>query len=147
MSLPDPERGLVVKYGYLWHADARDGHQEGKDRPCLIVAVTAKDDGRVIASVAPITHSQPRDSDSACPVPQQTAHRLGLDHDQSWIVTTEVNRFEWPGAGQPRQVDVWLHALRLAAGRARSTARKRGTTTPEGDQSRRVTCQSFARST
>ena len=112
MSLPDPERGLVVKYGYLWHADARDGHQEGKDRPCLIVAVTAKDDGRVIASVAPITHSQPRDSDSACPVPQQTAHRLGLDHDQSWIVTTEVNRFEWPGADlRPVSRDRWTYGF------------------------------------
>ncbi|HTY50525.1 MAG TPA: hypothetical protein VMB48_12625 [Steroidobacteraceae bacterium] len=30
-------------------------------------------------------------------IPQATKRRLDLDAERSWIVTTEFNRFTWPG--------------------------------------------------
>ena len=30
-------------------------------------------------------------------MPPRVKQHLGLDKEQSWIVTTEVNRFVWPG--------------------------------------------------
>ena len=30
-------------------------------------------------------------------IPQATKRRLGLDADRSWIITTELNQFTWPG--------------------------------------------------
>jgi hypothetical protein len=30
-------------------------------------------------------------------IPQATKQRLGLDAERSWIITTELNRFNWPG--------------------------------------------------
>ena len=30
-------------------------------------------------------------------IPQATKKRLGLDTERSWIVTSEVNAFTWPG--------------------------------------------------
>ena len=38
MSLPEPERGLVIRYSYLWKSEHDEGRDEGiKDRPCAIV--------------------------------------------------------------------------------------------------------------
>ena len=30
-------------------------------------------------------------------IPPATKRRLGLDAERSWIITTEFNRFTWPG--------------------------------------------------
>jgi hypothetical protein len=30
-------------------------------------------------------------------IPRATKQRLGLDKERSWIITTELNRFVWPG--------------------------------------------------
>lgn len=38
MPLPVPVPGLVIRYGYLWHSEHLAGREEGKDRPCAIVA-------------------------------------------------------------------------------------------------------------
>jgi hypothetical protein len=39
MALPEPERGLVISYSYLWSHEAAEGAEEGrKNRPCVIVA-------------------------------------------------------------------------------------------------------------
>jgi hypothetical protein len=38
VQVPTPEPGLVIRYSYLWHAEARDGKEEGsKDRRCVII--------------------------------------------------------------------------------------------------------------
>lgn len=93
MKIPKPEEGLVINYSYLWHQEAALGREEGrKDRPCAVILASQGD--RV--AVAPITHTPPKGSE-AIEVPPQVKKQLGLDDQRSWIVTTEVNHFTWPG--------------------------------------------------
>ena len=97
--IPEPESGLVISYAYLWHSEASRGRDEGsKYRPAVVVLATQdKPDGGKAVLVAPVTHRPPDDPAMAVEIPPQTKRRLGLDADRSWIVVSEVNRFEWPG--------------------------------------------------
>jgi mRNA-degrading endonuclease toxin of MazEF toxin-antitoxin module len=99
MALPPPVPGLVIRYSYLWTHEAAAGREEGrKDRPCVIVlAVQPRDDGALFVTVAPVTHTPPVAANQAVEIPAETKLRLGLDSQPSWIVTTEVNSFTWPG--------------------------------------------------
>lgn len=99
MSLPKPEQGLVIRYSYLWHSEARRGQEEGrKDRPCAVVlALTQASSGALRVMVAPITHTPPGRDSTARELPPRVAQHLGLDEARSWIVTSEVNVFTWPG--------------------------------------------------
>lgn len=99
MSLPKPEQGLVIRYSYLWHSEARRGQEEGvKDRPCAVVlAVTQGPNDELRVMVAPITHTPPGSDGKARELPPKVAQHLGLDEAPSWIVTSEVNMFTWPG--------------------------------------------------
>lgn len=93
-----PGVGSVIRYSYLWAKEAERGQDEGlKDRPCAVVVSTVTDDGEAILLVLPITHSPPAARDLAVEIPAATKARLGLDDARSWIVTTEYNRFVWPG--------------------------------------------------
>jgi hypothetical protein len=97
VALPEPVPGLVISYSYLWHDQRRAGNDEGrKVRPCAIVVATTDEDGDTKVYAAPITHSRPNDA-HAVELPLQVKRRLGLDDAQSWIVTSELNRFVWPG--------------------------------------------------
>jgi hypothetical protein len=49
--------------------------------------------------VIPITHTPPADPGDAVEIPQPVKERLKLDDERSWIVSTESNRFLWPGPG------------------------------------------------
>jgi PemK-like, MazF-like toxin of type II toxin-antitoxin system len=98
VELPEPEQGLVFCYSYLWRSEAERGRAEGrKDRPCAVVLAVKREGVNARVYVAPITHSPPEDKDHAVEIPAQTKQRLKLDNAQSWIVTTEVNVFTWPG--------------------------------------------------
>ena len=98
MPLPDPVPGLVISYAYLWRDQRDQGREEGvKDRPCVVVLAVLQREGERIVTVAPITHTPPRQPGEAVEVPAATKRRLGLDDARSWIVATEVNRFPWPG--------------------------------------------------
>lgn len=99
MSLPEPHPGLVIRYAYLWKREFDQGREEGsKDRPCAIVmTVTADEAGMRQVLVLPITHAQPYDAADAVEIPAATKQRLGLDGERSWIMTSEVNEFVWPG--------------------------------------------------
>ncbi len=98
MPLPDPVPGLVISYAYLWRDQQDQGREEGaKDRPCVVVLAVKLEDGERIVTVAPITHTPPRDAPDAVELPAATKRRLGLDDARSWIVATELNRFLWPG--------------------------------------------------
>ena len=99
MPIPNPEPGLVVSYAYLWHREYQHGQEEGrKDRPTVIVlAVEREDDGAIVVTVLPITHSPPRDPSSAVEIPTSVKQHLDLDDDRSWIVVSEGNEFLWPG--------------------------------------------------
>lgn len=94
MALPKPEIGLVIRLAYLWSHDYYEGRSEAsKDRPCVIVSCT--NEGRVF--VFPITHSSPREADTAIELPPRVKAHLGLDEAPSWIIIDECNSFDWPG--------------------------------------------------
>ena len=98
MPLPIPEAGLVISYGYLWRSEYEQGRESGtKDRPCAIVLTARDQDGDIVVTVVPVTHSPPLDANDAVEIPAPTRRRLGLDDAPSWIVVSEVNRFVWPG--------------------------------------------------
>jgi hypothetical protein len=48
-------------------------------------------------TVAPITHTVPRDPDLAVEIPAKVKRHLSLDDRRSWIVLDEFNEFAWPG--------------------------------------------------
>ena len=96
MGLPEPQPGLVIRYAYLWADEHERGREEAsKDRPCVVVVATERQDGQLLVTVVPITHAPQAQGSVA--LPAATKARLGLDEDASWIVCTEVNRFTWPG--------------------------------------------------
>ena len=105
MALPPPEVGLVIRYSYLWHHEAMKGAEEGlKDRPCVVVL--ASQDDRVV--VAPITHTPPTKGMAAVELPSTIKAQLGLDHERSWVVTNDVNHFQWPGTDlRPAKGQEW----------------------------------------
>ena len=93
-----PEPGLVIRYSYLWAAEAAEGRDDGvKDRPCAVVLVIREVGRRPRVRVLPVTHSAPIDPNSAMEIPPETKRRLGLDDAKSWIVLNEANDFSWPG--------------------------------------------------
>ncbi len=97
-SFLEPKPGLVIRYAYLWRSEADKGYDEGvKDRPCAVVLATRREVNKTIVMVAPITHSQPGDASACIEIPTASKMRLGLDDERSWIVTSEVNVFTWPG--------------------------------------------------
>jgi hypothetical protein len=98
VPLPEPVPGLVISYAYLWHGEQELGREEGvKDRPCVVILAVKHEDGQRIVTVAPITHTPPRNAIDAIELPIATKHRLGLDDHKSWMVAAELNRFLWPG--------------------------------------------------
>lgn len=98
MALPEPQPSLVIRYSYLWWDEARRGQEEGrKNRPAVIVLTIVEDSGDKRVLVVPVTHTQPDDPSHGVEIPAATKKRLGLDDERSWIVTTELNRFVWPG--------------------------------------------------
>jgi len=99
MPIPNPEPGLVISYGYLWHHEHRAGREEGqKDRPSVIVlAVECAPDGATIVTVLPITHSPPKVPTLVVEIPLPIKRHLGLNDDRSWIIVDEGNEFLWPG--------------------------------------------------
>ena len=98
MAFPIPQPGQVIRYTYLWWNEARTGRQDGaKDRPCGIVLTRLTDAGRTVAYVLPITHTPPLKNENGVEIPPATKRRLGLDAERSWIITTELNQFTWPG--------------------------------------------------
>jgi hypothetical protein len=98
MPFPAPHPGLVLHYAYLWHAEHKQGQEEGiKDRPCVIVLTAEDANGETVVTVLPVTHTPPFDPAAAVEIPLATKQRLGLDSEKSWVICSEINRFVWPG--------------------------------------------------
>lgn len=97
MAIRPPEPGTVIHLSYLWADEQAQGREEGtKDRPCVIVITTRQVEGATLVTVVPVTSSP--QSDNALEIPPEIKARLGLDPGKlSWVVCSEVNRFEWPG--------------------------------------------------
>jgi hypothetical protein len=93
-----PQPGQVIRYAYLWWSEARIGREHGaKDRPCGVILTRITKAGTTVASVLPITHTPPLKDEDGIEIPQATKRRIGLDAERSWIITTELNQFAWPG--------------------------------------------------
>ena len=76
------------------------------------MAVEGADDETKTVWVAPITRTSPEDRETAIEIPIATKRRLGLGADRSWIVLSEVNRFEWPGLDlRPVVQGKWAYGL------------------------------------
>ena len=98
MTLPTPERGLVISYAYLWRSEHEQGREEGiEDRPCVIILAIEDEGGKSLVTVAPVTHAEPARPEEAVEIPLVTKRRLGLDAGRSWVVVSEGNRVTWPG--------------------------------------------------
>lgn len=98
MAIPAPEVGLVISYGYLWRHELLSGLEEGrKDRPCVIILSVGREGEAQIVTVAAITHSDPVAPNIGIEIPQRVKLHLGLDHEKSWVILSEVNQFTWPG--------------------------------------------------
>ena len=98
MPLPRPEPGLVIHYQYLWRHEHEAGDEQGsKRRPCAIIVAVANRNGRIETVVAPIAHRQPLPPAGGVEIPHRVKRYLGLDDERSWIITTDLNVFEWPG--------------------------------------------------
>ena len=92
-----PEPADVLSYAYLWADEAEKGQEEGlKDRPVVVVVARITAGDRTELLVAPVTHAEPKPGEGV-EMPPPVKRHLGLDRDRSWIVTTELNRFNWPG--------------------------------------------------
>ncbi len=98
MTLPQPVPSLVIRYNYLWADEAADGKIEGgKVRPSAVIVAATDDQGDVTVFAAPITHTPPTDPSFGIEIPVATRKRLGLDQEPCWVMTTELNKFAWPG--------------------------------------------------
>ena len=62
-----------------------------------MLAVDRPADGATVVTVAPITHRAPEDPKAAVEMPPPLKDRLGLDHERSWVIVSEGNKFVWPG--------------------------------------------------
>jgi len=71
------------------------GRRQGSALRCRLATRRAGQALTVV--VAPITHAAPRNPDAAIEIPAAVKVRLKLDAARSWIVTSEVNVFRWPG--------------------------------------------------
>jgi hypothetical protein len=98
VTFPEPGPGLVIRYSYLWRSEEIAGRREGiKDRPCAVLVAVLDKRGRKRVAVLPVTHTAPARSSDAVEIPSPTKMHLGMDDARSWIVTTEMNIFDWPG--------------------------------------------------
>jgi hypothetical protein len=100
VAKPPPQGGLVIRYDYLWLAEEWEGREEGaKTRPCaIVVTVQGVAAGPLRAVVCGITHARPTDDEGIRIPPAVKAH-LGLDDEESWIITSEVNLVDWDDPG------------------------------------------------
>lgn len=91
-----PTPGLVIRYDFLWKEEHLSGQESGlKDRPCSIIIAKLQAESHVVL-VCPITHTPPKGVETAIEMPPKVARYLGLDHDQMWVKTHQVNKIIWP---------------------------------------------------
>lgn len=89
----------MLNYAYLWDYEAQRGQTEGlKNRPSVVVVATTRVGDKLDVVVCPITSQKPKSGNDYVEIPPGIKLHLGLtDRDESFVVTTEINRFVWPG--------------------------------------------------
>ena len=68
-----------------------------KDRPVVVVIARKAVGADTELLVVPVTTQPPQNPSEAFEIPHSVKAHLGLDAARCWIMTTEVNRFKWPG--------------------------------------------------
>lgn len=96
MPIPAPEVGLVIRYGYLWRAEADRRQDQSKDRPACIVAAVTRAEGEINVVLLPVTRRRPRPATPAIELPPKVKAHLGLGPERSWIIAAECNLDIWP---------------------------------------------------
>jgi hypothetical protein len=98
MVLEPPKPGQVIGYRYLWWSEYRRGHEAGvKERPCAVVYAVKNIGNTTRVYVLPVTHTKPLNTEDGSELLPQWKQHLGLDSQPSWVITSELNHFEWPG--------------------------------------------------
>lgn len=146
--LAEVRPGLVLAYSFLWRREFEAGRIEGvKVRPTVVVLAAKPETGTRPALVyaAAITHSRPGSENEGVEVLPAVKRRLALDADASFVVTSELNTFAWPGpdlgtvprrAGEPHEATcVYGHVPRsllerIKASIAANHARRNVAVTP-----------------
>lgn len=104
MALDPPQPGQVIEYRYLWWAEHRKGRDEGsKHRPCAVIYAVENEGGKTRIYVLPITHTKPQRSENGVELLPKSKQRLQLDDRPTWVITSELNHFEWPGPDVARK--------------------------------------------
>lgn len=113
MKKPEPVPGLVIRYDFLWSHEQTRGQSDGaKDRPCVIVAAIVQNaDGKTEILVVPVTHTPPPQDSGAIGLPARVSAHLGLDGEQSYVITGEANSVVWddPGIVPARPGQAWAY--------------------------------------
>jgi len=83
----------------LWEREKLQGLEEGlKERPSVVVLMVGGNPDRPVLTVCPVTSQKPKLDADHVEMPLTVKHHLGLtDRDRSYIMTTEINTFTWPG--------------------------------------------------
>ena len=114
MDYPEPKKGLVINYKFLWKSDTEKGLEEGtKARPCMIAGLRADEAGNVLVSVMPITHTPPEKGVPAIELKSALKAHLGLDEKRQWLKTHEINRFTWPARTDLMEIEGGPHRGRF----------------------------------
>ena len=62
----------------------------------MVVVARTQTGDRTQVLVVPVTHREPEGGEGV-EIPAPVKRHLGLDNERSWIITTELNSFNWPG--------------------------------------------------
>jgi hypothetical protein len=89
--------GSVISYEYVWGSQASKYTDGMKTRPTVIVLTIRHTNDNEIVYCLGISHSEPRESQRAMPVPTKLLRHLGLDAAPSWVYTDQLNVFVRPG--------------------------------------------------
>lgn len=114
--LPEPEPGLVVRFGYRW----ADDRAQVKDRPVCVVLVSEVPDlsggaqhSNLLKRIlyVPISTKPPRSDQVGLEIPRSVAANLRLRDTQNWVVLSECNVQFWPNdlARVPHIGGEWVH--------------------------------------
>lgn len=108
MALKVPQPGQVLNYPYLWHREHASGDEEGRKIRPVVVLFSEPDAGKTRIYVLPVTKSTPRDPRDGLEIPERVKAHLQLNAERSWIMTSELNHFEWPGVDIPGNRTDWI---------------------------------------